>query len=270
MARCPFARWAPDGATPGGAIVPRVAILHCTAVDFDAHPHDGLEWHFEIDFDGNIDQLVDTERRADANNLANGFAVSIETWGRGDTAWTPAQVVSIIRLLRWLNATHPAITLERCTDPYGHGLGHHTMFGAPSAWTPYVKSCPGPLRKQQFDELILPAFQSSTAMAVAASQSQEDSEMFLMHRESDGSIFLGGPGLWRGLNPEQAGVAVAITKMPVAIPANDRQVDVARDLCLTGFLGPDELAARVAGLVDGIDPADITAAVKQALREGTG
>ena len=31
MARCPFARWAPDGATPGGPIVPRVAILHCTA-----------------------------------------------------------------------------------------------------------------------------------------------------------------------------------------------------------------------------------------------
>lgn len=168
MARCPFARWAPDGATPGGPIVPRVAILHCTAVDFDAHPHGGLEWHFEIDFAGNIDQLVDTERRADANNKANEFAVSIETWGRGEGEWTAAQLASIDRLLRWLNATHPTIPLARCTDPYGSGIGYHTMFGAPSAWTPVAKSCPGPIRKTQFDRIVLPALATQT----------EDDDMF--------------------------------------------------------------------------------------------
>lgn len=158
MARCPFAVWRPEGTTPGGAIVPRVAILHVDAVGNGLpRPHDGLEWHFWISYTGAVYQLVDTERRADANYKANSFAISIETEGKGDGEWTPAQLKSIERLLRWLNATHPKIKLARCPTWDGAGIGHHTMFGAPGPWTPVAKSCPGPKRKVQFDKVVLPS-----------------------------------------------------------------------------------------------------------------
>lgn len=169
MARCPFARWAPAG-TPGGAIDPRVVILHTEATVGKAQPHDGLEWHFMVFNNGAIDQLVDTNRRADANNKANGFAISIETEDDGspdDDRWTPAQAAAIVLLLRWLHEQHN-IPLVRCPDPFGSGIGYHTMFGAPSAWTPVVKSCPGAARKAQFDLEILPALTSGDDLMGAA------------------------------------------------------------------------------------------------------
>src|SRR5690606_18447307 len=109
MARCPFATWSPDGATPGGAIVPRVVIVHSEATKGDARPHSGLEWHFWIAHDGRIKQVVDTDRRADANNKANAFAVSIETEDDGDPdrePWTDAQLWALARLIRWVCTVH--------------------------------------------------------------------------------------------------------------------------------------------------------------------
>lgn len=161
MARCPFASWDPHGTTPGGAIKPRVAILHVAAVLGFPKPHSGLEWHFWISLKGNIFQLVDTELRADANHLANSFAVSIETEGLGDGKWTPAQIASILRLLRWLNQVH-GIPLTVCKTWDGSGVGFHTQFGAPGKWTPVAKSCPGPNRKTQFWDTIVPALALST------------------------------------------------------------------------------------------------------------
>lgn len=175
MARCPFAIWKPAG-TPGGAITPRVAILHVAAVEGMIAPHDGLEWHFYIRYDGSIVQVVDTNQRADANYHANPFAVSIETEGLAAGSWTEAQIRSILRLLRWLNTVHP-IPLRRCDRWDGAGIGHHTMWGAPSQWTPVAKSCPGPARKVQFDTIILPALAGPTPrgflMALTDQQQQE-------------------------------------------------------------------------------------------------
>jgi hypothetical protein len=111
--------------------------------------------------DGHIWQLMDTAREADANLNANDFAVSIETEDDGDPdtqPWTRAQLESLAWLHNKLVAVHPSIPRRLCPSEAGGGLGYHTLFGAPSAWTPVAKSCPGAIRKRQWRDELLPAF----------------------------------------------------------------------------------------------------------------
>jgi hypothetical protein len=126
-----------------------------------------LESHFIIcgagdRADGYIWQLMDTDRQADANLQANGYAISIETGDKGDPdrqPWTPNQLRSLIWLHAELRRVHPTIPNRRsrsCADPAGHG--YHTLHGAPSCWTPVSKTCPGTVRKRQWAETLLPAY----------------------------------------------------------------------------------------------------------------
>jgi hypothetical protein len=107
----------------------------------------GIESHFIIrgapsgSQDGRIWQLMDTGRRADANLDANAFAISIETEDNGDPdnfPWSRAQLESLRWLHAKLRAVHPTIPRRRCPGPRGGGLGFHSMWGAPSPWTPVV------------------------------------------------------------------------------------------------------------------------------------
>jgi hypothetical protein len=133
----------------------------------------GLESHFIVrgapsgSADGHIWQLMDTGRRADANLNANAFAISIETEDNGDPdnfPWSRAQLASLRWLHAKLRAVHPTIPRQRCLSPRGGGLGHHSMWGAPSPWTPVAgKTCPGkPVRVRQWEQILVPAFISST------------------------------------------------------------------------------------------------------------
>jgi hypothetical protein len=84
---------------------------------------------------------MDTGRRADANLDANAFAISIETEDNGDPdnfPWSRAQLESLRWLHAKLRAVHPTIPRRRCPGPRGGGLGFHSMWGAPSPWTPVV------------------------------------------------------------------------------------------------------------------------------------
>lgn len=152
----------------------------------------------------------------------------------------------------------PAWVPQTYTGPNAHSLHMHVSV------TPAGRFDTGP-----WFPASEPAARDFTAV-LAAITTPTEGDMFLIRRVEDGTIALGGPGLWRDLNPEQAGVASAITRMDKAVEANARQYDVARDLCLTGFLGADELAARISSLVDAADPGEVLTAVKRALREGTG
>ena len=129
----------------------------------------GIESHFIVrgarsgSADGRIWQLMDTGRQADANLNANAFAISIETEDNGDPddfPWSRAQLASLRWLHAKLRAVHPTIPRRRCPSPRGGGLGYHTMWGAPSAWTPVAgKTCPGkPVRVRQWEQILLPAF----------------------------------------------------------------------------------------------------------------
>lgn len=151
-------------------ITPRVAILHVAVseqpslYDYFAHRSGGIESHFYVRRDGTVEQYRLTEYQADANLAANDFAVSIETQGMGAGEWTPEQIEAIKRLLLWLNEAE-GIPLRRCDGPYGSGVGYHTMWGAPSPWTPVAKSCPGPDRIKQFDRIIVPWLNSGARIA---------------------------------------------------------------------------------------------------------
>lgn len=163
MPLCPFAthRLIPPGSSDP-RIEPRVAILHVDAgnakslYDYFANRSGGIESHFHVQVEGELEQYRDTSWQADANNLANDFAVSIETQGYGDGEWTDAQLATIKRLLRWLHEVHPAIRLAKVDRWDGAGIGYHVQFGAPGPWTPVAKSCPGPRRVDQFHDVIVP------------------------------------------------------------------------------------------------------------------
>lgn len=145
------------------------AILHVDAGNSSSlygyfnGPSGGIESHFHIRKDGTVEQYRDTGREADANYKANSFVeggvrkgyVSIETQGYETGEWSAAQLDAIRDLLAWLAKTH-GFPLRKCRDPRDPGVGYHTLFGAPSAWTPVSKSCPGPGRKRQFERVVVP------------------------------------------------------------------------------------------------------------------
>ena len=148
-------------------IVPRIAVLHVAVSnadslhDFFDGPSGGVESHFYIRFDGTVEQYRSIYFQADAQLDANDFAVGIETAGMGSGEWTAEQLASIKALLTWLH-TEAKIPLEECTAWNGEGVGYHTMWGAPSHWTPSVKTCPGPDRIKQFNDVIVPWMASRT------------------------------------------------------------------------------------------------------------
>lgn len=118
---------------------------------------DPLCSHFYVREDGTVEQYVDTKFQAPANRNANDSAISIESWdGRKPdvTPWTPAQVVSIVKLILWANKTH-GVPLRLCSSPTAAGVGWHAMWGAPSDWTPARgKTCPGPARIPQIAGIL--------------------------------------------------------------------------------------------------------------------
>lgn len=149
------------------------AILHVDAGDtrdlynYFNGPSKGIESHFQIAKDGTVFQYRDTDREADANYKGNSFVeggvrkgfVSIETQGLEHGEWTAQQLKSIKDLLLWLS-DHHNFPLVVAPDPTGPGVGYHVLFGAPGAWTPVSKSCPGPKRIKQFRDILVPWFKS--------------------------------------------------------------------------------------------------------------
>lgn len=168
---CPFAthRIIPSATDP--AIKPIGAILHVDAGNAASlyhwfnGPSKGIESHFHVRKDGHIEQYRDTEQEADANHKGNSFIrngvrvgfISIETQGYASGEWTPEQLDSIKRLLVWAAESHPLFELRRVPGPYDPGVGYHSQWGAPGAWTSAAgKTCPGPDRIRQYEEIIVP------------------------------------------------------------------------------------------------------------------
>lgn len=164
MSLCPFAsiRLLPESGTQP-VIAPRIAILHSAAGRGSLYnfflKSSPLESHFWVAESGLIEQYIDTNRRADANRNANGYAVSIETESSPSATerWNPVQAAAIVRLVDWLCTEHPNIKRRQCDKPDGSGIGWHIMFGTPGPWTPVAKSCPGPARIAQARDEIIPA-----------------------------------------------------------------------------------------------------------------
>lgn len=144
-------------------IVPRVGILHVDAVnavslyEYFNGKSGGIESHFHIPKSSKnpVEQYRDTGWEADANHLANPFAISVETQGYANEMWSVHQLNEIKNLMVWCREEH-GILLQQTKTWDGKGWGYHTLFGAPGKWTPVNKSCPGPLRKEQFHDILVP------------------------------------------------------------------------------------------------------------------
>lgn len=170
MALCPFAT---HKLIPPGSLDPpitaRIAILHVDAMNseslylFFRDRSGGIESHFFVKNTGEIEQYRDTAFQADANYEANNFAISIETQGYGSGTWNDAQLASIKRLLVWINEVH-SVPLRKVDRWDGAGVGYHTQFGAPSHWTPVSKTCPGPDRIKQFNNVLVPWLNSGASL----------------------------------------------------------------------------------------------------------
>ena len=140
-------------------IKPRVVILHVAVSEqpslyaYFNGGSVGVESHFYIRRDGTVEQYRDTGYQADANTDANDFAISIETQGMERGEWTTQQLAAIKALLTWCHTTHD-IPLVRCPAWDGSGVGYHTLF--PGRWDKRGASCPGPDRKLQFNQVLVP------------------------------------------------------------------------------------------------------------------
>lgn len=186
MARWPVATWAPlpENARQR-AITPRAVILH-TAVDgrgdsdlpgYFGRADVGAESHFWVPMRKRPVQMMDTEVEADANAVADKWAISVETEddsaGKAHIApWNDKQITELIALIEWAIATHD-IPRRLCSSAYlpsAAGIGYHSMpmrerFNGTShnPWTSYQgKTCPGDARVEQFYDVIAPAILNPT------------------------------------------------------------------------------------------------------------
>lgn len=143
------------------AIRGRIGILHVDAGNAESlykwfnGPSGGIESHGFIKKTGVLEQYRSLDYEADANYLANPFAWSFETQGFGPGEWTEEQLDTIKRLMRWLHDTRgvPLRKVGGWNDMRG-GWGYHTQF---HEWSNVPgKSCPGPDRIRQFNEVLVP------------------------------------------------------------------------------------------------------------------
>jgi hypothetical protein len=168
MAQIPFAK--KQLIKPGAndpRIEARIGILHVDAGnaynlhDYFENRSGGIESHGHIPKDGSLFQYRDTGWEADANYKANPFALSFETQGYGEGEWNDLQIAMIKRVMLWAVKEH-GIPLRKVTswnDPRG-GWGYHIQF---PQWHPNPKSCPGPDRIKQFNNVLVPWMAEATS-----------------------------------------------------------------------------------------------------------
>lgn len=173
-------------------IVPYQWIVH-TAVDApgptDLHAyfehHSDLESHTWLRW-ASHEQLMDLDRRADANYHANRFrlpdgryvgAISTETEDDGhpeEKPWNGYQIKELIRFGVWLHRTFGIpVELPKAWD--APGMGYHCLY--PNDWTNVPgKTCPGHTRTKQFIEVVLPGIRAAIAPPTNP-PSEEDDDM---------------------------------------------------------------------------------------------
>jgi hypothetical protein len=95
--------------------------------------------HFVVSRDGEITQLVDTDRQSWCQVGGNSEWLSIENAGFSGEELTDAQVSACARILARAHQEY-GIPLQLANSPSGRGLGYHAMGGA--GWGNHP-NCPG-------------------------------------------------------------------------------------------------------------------------------
>lgn len=255
----------PEASTQA-TITPRMFIVH-TAVDApgptDLAKYFGradvrAESHYFVHLDGEIDELMPTNVRADANRWANPFAISAETEDEGrphELGWTDAQLESLEWLIR-KDSAEWGFPLQRCDRWDGTGVGYHVMFGAPGPWTSVRgKTCPGPLRIAQFNDILMPRLESefdvNTQQQVNEIYEWLGGKVMAAHNIPTENLDLGTPILntnHQTLNVLPALIRSAVTEILADPPATHRANGTFEDAFAEEVAG-----AVLAALVPGLD-----------------
>lgn len=163
MSWCPFAKkmeLQPESDAQA-AITPVQFIVHSLAAPWTVEriyeywrDSTNLESHFGLGYDGRLAQYIGTNTRADANAQANARAISLESAAnlQNSDPWTDAQINGLVKVMDWAAKEH-GIPRRKCrtwTDP---GFGYHKMF---PQWSTSGTACPGPIRTEQFNDIVLP------------------------------------------------------------------------------------------------------------------
>ncbi|MCR1980965.1 N-acetylmuramoyl-L-alanine amidase [Cellulosimicrobium cellulans] len=168
MARYPGAHWMPIANNVGGVRSrTRAVVLHVDAGGAESlygwfsNPAALASSHFYVTYSGRVEQYIDTDRIAWTQREGNASCIGIETQGRGDGAWTAAQLSALARLVVWLCQYYSLpISDMRTSRPDAVGVGMHRYGVDPwrvangEVWGPTGKVCPGEQRVAQFAGLL--------------------------------------------------------------------------------------------------------------------
>lgn len=209
-------------------ITPRAVILHVAVSegdslhDYFANRSGGIESHFYVLHDGTVEQYRDTGWQADAQLYTE--AVSIETQGMGAGTWTPAALASLKRLILWLHDVHD-IPLVPIDEPRGAGVSYHSRF---REWSPVTKSCPGPDRIRQYNDVLVPwmAGQNEEDDMPTAEEIAKAVVKELLDAVVDSSTAAGGKRKVRGMLTSTERLAAAAARAAGAV-----QADLADEEC---------------------------------------
>lgn len=157
-----------------------------------------LESTFIVKKNGHIIQCMNGTDKADANSTANRRAISVETEDNGNPnidPWTPQQLDALVKIAVWAHKEH-GIPARLCPAHDQPGIGYHTLFGAPSPWTPVSKTCPGTIRIKQFNEVLLPRIIAAVNNTPNTPLEEDDLPMpFVARWEGSSKHFLVMPAL---------------------------------------------------------------------------
>ncbi|PTU57178.1 hypothetical protein DBB34_05375 [Sphaerisporangium cinnabarinum] len=190
MARYPGAVWLPIERNHGGRRTrTRAVVLHVDAGAAKSlrgwfnNPAALASSHFYVTFDGRVEQYLDTDAVAWTQRDGNSSCVGIETQGKGDGEWTPAQLAALAPLLVWLCDLYGLPRADMGNSlPSSRGIGLHRYGIDPwrargcETWGPRGKACPGEQRVAQLPALIR-AIQPAPAPTITPTQ--EDDPMII-------------------------------------------------------------------------------------------
>jgi hypothetical protein len=105
--------------------------------------------HFQVMWDGTIEQYADTDRLLNHAFAGSKFAVGIETQDDNDPSrpWTKAQIDAILDICNWLQ-----VPKQQLAEHGGDGIGWHRLH---HSWNKSNHSCPGDVRLQQLQQSVI-------------------------------------------------------------------------------------------------------------------
>lgn len=118
-----------------------------------SHPTVRIYPHFQVAWDGTVEQYCPVERQAFAQYEGNAYAISVETQDSGYAAkaidgdpWSEAQLHAIAIL-----AIRLGVGAKPCTSAFSGGVGYHSQF---YIWNKDGHNCPGAARVQQIPKIV--------------------------------------------------------------------------------------------------------------------